>query len=64
MAAHERLSTTAEAVVFAKLSKSSYSRATKMLGRDAGIPKTAVMNKAHAIQIEISFERLAEKKCV
>lgn len=62
--AHERLSATAEAAVLVEAAKSSYSRAASVLGKDAEITKTAVMNKVHAIQMELPIERPAKKKCV
>ena len=61
---HERLSIAAEAEVLKEAVKSSYSRASKVLGEDAHITKTAVMNKVHAIQTEIPFEKPEKKKCV
>ena len=61
---HERLSCTAEAEVLKEAVKSSYSRAANVLGEDTQITKTAVMNKVHAIQAEIPFEKPQKKKCV
>lgn len=62
--AHERLSCAAEAEVLAEATRSSYSRAAKVLGKNAEITKTAVMDKVHAVQAEMPFEKPAEKKCV
>ena len=62
--AHERLSCIAEAAVLVEATRSSYSRASKVLGKDAEISKSAVMDKVHAIQAEIPFEKPAKKKCV
>lgn len=62
--AHERLSSSAEATVLVEATRSSYSRAAVVLGKDAEISKTAVMNKVHAIQDEIPFEKPTKKKCV
>lgn len=62
--AHERLSCAAETAVLAEAVKSSYSRASKTLGKDAEITKTAVMDKVHGVQAEIPFEKPAEKKHV
>lgn len=61
---HERLSCAAEAAVLVEATRSSYSRASKALGKDAEITKTAVMDKVHAIQAELPFEKPAKKKCV
>lgn len=63
LSAHERLSCPAEAAVLTEAVRSSYGRAAKVLGKDAEITKTAVMNKVHAIQPEIPFERPEKKKC-
>ena len=62
MDAHERLSCAAETVVLAKAVKSSYSRTSKTLGKEAEITQTAVMSKVHGVQAEIPFEKPAEKK--
>ncbi|MBQ2803058.1 MAG: UPF0236 family protein, partial [Lachnospiraceae bacterium] len=62
--AHERLSSSAEAAVLVEATRSSYSRAAAVLGKDAEISKTAVMNKVHAIQDEIPFKKPEKKKCV
>ena len=62
--AHERLSCAAETAVLVEAAKSSYSRAAKVLGKDAEISKTAVMEKVHAVQAEIPFEKPEKKKCV
>lgn len=61
--AHERLSCAAEAAVLVEATRSSYGRAAKVLGKDAEITKTAVMDKVHAIQSEIPFEKPEKKKC-
>lgn len=47
--AHERLSCAAETAVLVEAAKSSYSRASKALGKGAEISKTAVMDKVHAV---------------
>lgn len=60
--AHERLSCAAEAAVLAEAVKSSYGRAAKVLGKGSEITKTAVMDKVHAIQMEIPFEKPEKKK--
>ena len=62
--AHERLSCTAETAVLVEATRSSYSRAAKVLGKDAEISKTAVMDKVHAVQAEIPFEKPVKTKCV
>ena len=62
--AHERLSCTAETAVLVEAARSSYSRAAKVLGKDAEITKTAVMDKVHAVQAQIPFEKPEKKKCV
>lgn len=62
--AHERLSAAAEAKVLGEAAKSSYARAAEVLGKDAELTKTAVMEKVHAIQMEIPFEKPEKKKCV
>lgn len=62
--AHERLSCAAEKAVLVEATKSSYSRAAKVLGKGAEISKTAVMDKVHAIQAELPFEKPEKKKCV
>ena len=62
--AHERLSSAAETAVLVEATRSSYSRAAKVLGKDAEISKTAVMDKVHAVQAEIPFEKPEKKKCV
>ena len=62
--AHERLSCAAETAVLVEATRSSYSRAAKVLGKDAEISKTAVMDKVHAVQAEIPFEKPVKKKCV
>ena len=61
---HERPSCVAESEVLKEAVKSSYIRASKALGEDAHITKTAVMNKVHAIRIEIPFGTPKQKKCV
>ena len=61
---HERLSCAAETAVLVEATKSSYSRAAKALGKDAEISKTAVMDKVHAVQAEIPFEKPEKKRCV
>lgn len=60
--AHERLSCSAEAAVLLEATKSSYSRAAGVLGKGAQITKTAVMDKVHAVQTEIPFEKPARKR--
>lgn len=62
--AHERLSCAAETAVLVEAAKSSYSRAAKALGKDAEISRTAVMDKVHAVQAELPFEKPVKKKCV
>lgn len=62
--AHERLSCAAETAVLVEAVRSSYSRAAKALGKDAEITKTAVMDKVHAVQAEIPFEKPEKKKRV
>lgn len=62
--AHERLSCAAEAAVVVETARSSYSRASKALGKDGEISKTAVMEKVHAVQMEIPFEKREKKKRV
>ena len=62
--AHERLSCAAETAVLVEATRSSYSRAAKVLGKDAEISKTAVMDKVHAVQAELPFEKPEKKKCV
>lgn len=60
--AHERLSCSAEAAVLSEATKSSYSRAAKALGKGAEITKTAVLDKVHAVQAEIPFEKPKKKR--
>ncbi len=62
--AHERLSNCAEAAVLAEAVKTSYVRAARVLGEDAVISKTAVMDKVHGIQTELPFPKPEKKKCV
>lgn len=64
LAPHERLSCSAEAAVLVEAARSSYSNAAKVLGKGGEITKTAVMDKVHAVQDEIPFEKPAKKKCV
>ncbi len=45
--AHERLSSRAEAAVLAEAVNTSYARAAEVLGKDARISKTAVMDEDH-----------------
>ena len=51
--AHERLSSRAEAKVLAEAVRTSYASATRVLGEDSIISKTAVMDKVHGIQTEL-----------
>lgn len=60
--AHERLSCSAEATVLSEATRSSYARAAKALGKGAEITKTAIMDKVHAVQAEIPFEKPARKR--
>lgn len=46
---HERWNSTAEASVLVEVVRSSYNRASKVLGKDAEIIKTTVMDKVHAV---------------
>lgn len=62
--AHERPSCAAETAVPVEAAKSSYSRAAKALGKDTEISRTAVMDKVHAVQAELPFEKPVKKKCV
>lgn len=64
LAAHEWLSCAAETAVFVESTRSSYGRTVKVLGKDAEISKTAVIDKVHAVQAELPFEKLEKKKCV
>ena len=62
--AHERLSCSAETTVLAEAVNTSYARAAEVLEKDAEIGKTAVMDKVHGIQEELTFPRPEKKKCV
>ena len=62
--AHERLSSRAEAAVLAEAVNTSYARAAEVLGKDARISKTAVMDKVHGIEAELPFPKPEKKKCV
>ena len=62
--AHERLSSRAEAEVLAEAVKTSYASASRVLGEDSVISKTAVMDKVHGIQTELPFPKPEKKKCV
>lgn len=62
LAAHERMSCNAEATVLSEATRSSYARTAKILGKDAEITKTAVMEKVHAVQEEIPFEKPEKKR--
>lgn len=62
--AHERLSCSAETTVLAEAVNTSYARAAEVLEKDAEISKTAVMEKVHGIQEELTFPRPEKKKCV
>lgn len=44
--------------------RSCYSGASKVLGKDAKITKTAVIDRAHTAQEEIRFIKPIKKKCV
>lgn len=61
--AHKRLSCAAEVEVLAEAARSSYSRETKALGKNAEITRTAVMDKVHAVPAESLFGKPEKKKC-
>lgn len=62
--AHERLSEEAETAVVTEAISTSYAHAAKILGEDARISKTAVMNKIHALREELPFQQPEKKKSV
>ena len=62
--AHERLSEEAETAVVTEAINTSYAHAARVLGEDARISKTAVMNKVHALREELPFQQPEKKKSV